>query len=73
MIFDVSNTKNAKYNYEIEHIEGAIFVDINTQLADIKSDFSNGGRHPLPTIETFANAFSGINKFYKSHNSGNEN
>ena len=54
MIFDVSNYKNAQENYEIEHIEGAFFVDLNIQLANIKSDFADGGRHPLPEIATFA-------------------
>jgi thiosulfate/3-mercaptopyruvate sulfurtransferase len=64
LIFDVSNGKNAKANYEREHIEGAFFVDLNTQLADIKMDFSNGGRHPLPKIETFAKTLTdfGISK-----------
>jgi len=64
MIFDVSNSKNAKSNYEKEHIEGAFFIDLNTQLADIKSDLSEGGRHPLPKIETFAKTLTdlGISK-----------
>ncbi len=64
MIFDVNNSKNAKYNYETEHIEGAFFVDLNTQLADINSDFSEGGRHPLPKIETFSKTLTdlGISK-----------
>ncbi len=64
MIFDASNSKNAKVNYETEHLEGAVFVDLNTQLADIKSDFSEGGRHPLPRIETFAEILTdlGISK-----------
>lgn len=64
MIFDVSNSKNAKANYETEHLEGAVFVDLNIQLADIKSDFSDGGRHPLPEIETFAKTLTdlGISK-----------
>ena len=64
MIFDVSNSKNAKINYETEHIEGAFFVDLNTQLADIKNDFSEGGRHPLPKIEIFAKTLTdlGISK-----------
>jgi thiosulfate/3-mercaptopyruvate sulfurtransferase len=63
-IFDVSNSKNAKANYEAEHLEGAIFVDLNTQLADIKTDLSNGGRHPLPEINDFAKTLTnlGINK-----------
>ncbi len=64
LIFDVSNSRNAQSNYETEHIEGAFFIDLNTQLADIKSDFSAGGRHPLPQIETFAKTLTdlGISK-----------
>ena len=64
LIFDVSNSVNAKTNYEAEHLEGAFFIDLNTQLADIKSDFSDGGRHPLPKIETFAKTLTdlGISK-----------
>ncbi len=64
MIFDVSNYKNAQENYEIEHIEGAFFVDLNTQLANIKRDFTDGGRHPLPDIATFATTLTdlGISK-----------
>ena len=58
MIFDVSNGKNAKANYEKEHLEGAFFIDLNSQLADIKTDFSDGGRHPLPKIENFAKTLS---------------
>lgn len=64
LLFDVSNSKNAKSNYENEHLEGAVFVDLNTQLADIKSDLSKGGRHPLPEIEVFAQTLAefGISK-----------
>jgi thiosulfate/3-mercaptopyruvate sulfurtransferase len=53
VLIDASNSKEAKSNYLNQHLEGAIFIDINTQLADIKDDFSNGGRHPLPLIEKF--------------------
>lgn len=60
MIFDVSNGKNAKTNYDTLHIEGAFFVDLNAQLADIKSDFSVGGRHPLPEIENFAKTLTDL-------------
>ena len=60
LIFDVSNGKNAKANYEKEHLEGALFIDLNTQLADIKTDYSDGGRHPLPNIETFGETLTGL-------------
>ncbi len=60
LIFDVSSSKNAKTNYDTEHLESALFVDLNTQLADIKSDFSLGGRHPLPSIENFAKTLTNI-------------
>lgn len=64
MIFDVSNGVHAKENYEAEHLDGAFFVDLNTQLADIKNDLSIGGRHPLPQAETFATTLTdlGISK-----------
>ncbi len=64
MIFDASNNKNAESNYEAEHLEGAFFIDINTQLADIKDDLSIGGRHPLPEIHDFAKTLTnfGISK-----------
>ncbi|MDA9554814.1 sulfurtransferase [Pelobium sp.] len=58
MIFDASNNKNARENYLNEHLEGAFFIDINSQLADIKNDFALGGRHPLPEIKTFLKTLS---------------
>lgn len=67
MIFDVSFSKNAKTNYETEHIEGAYFIDLNTQLADIKSDFSDGGRHPLPELENFAKTLTDIGISKEKH------
>lgn len=60
LLFDVSNGKDAKVNYEVAHLEGAIFVDLNTQLANIKSDAALGGRHPLPPIEDFAKTLSAL-------------
>ena len=44
VLIDARNGKNAKENYEEKHLEGALFVDLNSQLADIKEDFSIGGR-----------------------------
>lgn len=67
IIVDVSNGKNAKSNYDAKHLEGAIFVDLNTQLAEIKNDLSIGGRHPLPKIENFAKTLSNLGISKKSH------
>lgn len=64
LLLDASNGKNAKAQYESKHLEGALFVDLNTELADIKEDVSVGGRHPLPTIEQFSKTLTtlGISK-----------
>ena len=64
LIFDVSNGKDAKSNYEKEHLEGSYFIDLNSQLAEIKSDLSKGGRHPLPEVLIFGKILSelGIRK-----------
>ena len=53
IIFDVSNHASARVNYEVEHLEGAIFMDVNLHLSDSKEDAANGGRHPLPPIDSF--------------------
>lgn len=67
MIFDASNNKNARINYENNHLNGAYFVDINAQLADIKNDFSDGGRHPLPTIQKFAKTLTDLRITNEKH------
>ncbi|MFM6924750.1 MAG: sulfurtransferase [Ferruginibacter sp.] len=60
LIFDAGSGKNARSNYEAEHLEGAFFVDLDTQLAAIRSDAANGGRHPLPAIAVFAETLTAL-------------
>ena len=50
-------------NYQEKHLDTAIFIDLSSQLAGVKADAKNGGRHPLPTIEQFAETLknTGIN------------
>ena len=67
VIIDASNGKNAKSNYDEIHLAGALFIDLNTQLADIATDFAFGGRHPLPNIEDFADTLSHLGISKDSH------
>lgn len=67
IILDVSNGNEAQLNYNQKHLDGAIFVDLNSQLADIKEDVSKGGRHPLPTLENFSKLLSTLGITPKKH------
>jgi thiosulfate/3-mercaptopyruvate sulfurtransferase len=58
VLVDATNSPTAYQNYQQSHLQGALFVDVNTQLADIKDDVSIGGRHPLPTLEQFSKSLS---------------
>lgn len=44
----------AYQNYLAEHLEGAFYVDLNNDLAEVPENAKNGGRHPLPDLEKFA-------------------
>ncbi|NHN25037.1 sulfurtransferase [Flavobacterium jejuense] len=67
ILIDASNGKNAYDNYLANHLQGALFVDLNTQLADIKEDVAFGGRHPLPTLEQFSKVLSDLGISPQSH------
>ena len=51
-IFDVRTGSNAKVDYQKKHLKNAVFVDLNTDLAEIDNP-KNGGRHPLPKFSNF--------------------
>jgi thiosulfate/3-mercaptopyruvate sulfurtransferase len=67
ILIDATNSKNARENYAKKHLKGALFVDLNSQLADIKSDLSQGGRHPLPTIDKFSETLAELGISPASH------
>ncbi|MEC4113087.1 sulfurtransferase [Myroides pelagicus] len=78
VLIDASNHATARSNYEKEHLAGAIFVDANEHLATVGSDASEGGRHPLPSIDKFGRILQdlGISKtshvvIYDDKNGGN--
>lgn len=49
----IDASAGSKARYDQSHLAGALFADVNTDLANI-GDFANGGRHPLPAPEQFA-------------------
>lgn len=44
----------ARISYLNKHLKGTQFVELNSDLSDIKEDAAHGGRHPLPDINVFA-------------------
>lgn len=67
VIVDAGNGENTKDNYNERHLDGTLFVDLNTELADIKQDVSIGGRHPLPTNKQFSETLTNLGITEKSH------
>lgn len=51
VIIDAS--AGSKARYDEQHLAGALFADVNHDLANI-GDFEAGGRHPLPTFGQFS-------------------
>ncbi len=53
---DLMNPPAARAAYEAQHIAGAAFIDLDTDLSDKTAalDKASGGRHPLPSPEKFA-------------------
>lgn len=67
VIADASAGKNTKQNYLQKHLDGALFIDMDTQLANIKENAANGGRHPLPTPQQFAETLVSLGITPDSH------
>ena len=55
---------NGRQEFERAHIPGASYVDMDTDLATVRPD-GVGGRHPMPTVETFVAAMrsAGVTMF----------
>ena len=53
--FDLMHPDAGRQQFESGHIPGAIHVDLDRHLSDkTGTDRASGGRHPLPSRETFA-------------------
>jgi thiosulfate/3-mercaptopyruvate sulfurtransferase len=54
VVIDVRTGPGAREKYDAEHIEGARFADLETELSKKAANASMGGRHPLPPVKEFA-------------------
>ncbi len=54
MLIDASAGAASKERYAQQHLDKALYVDLDKQLADVKPDAAMGGRHPLPAPARFA-------------------
>ncbi len=52
--FDLADAAAGRRAYEIGHIPGAVFFDLEVDLSDPSVPPEQGGRHPLPEASTFA-------------------
>ncbi|WP_169871173.1 sulfurtransferase [Shouchella patagoniensis] len=59
---DLMDEDKGRRSYEKEHIPGALFIDMASEMSD--RSLNHGGRYPMPSITRIANIFSskGINE-----------
>lgn len=50
--FSLSNADQGRQDYRVSHIPGAVFMDLNDDLA--LTPTATSGRHPLPDVDTIA-------------------
>lgn len=67
ILIDASAGAVSKQRYKEKHLGHALYVDLDTQLADVKPDAANGGRHPLPSPEQFSKIVSSLGITRTSH------
>ncbi|QOW10916.1 sulfurtransferase [Kaistella flava (ex Peng et al. 2021)] len=67
VIVDAGSGGSAYEKYLEEHIDGALYVDLHNDLAQIPKDAKNGGRHPLPSLEKFAEVLHRLGINQNSH------
>ena len=66
-LIDVRTGENALTLYENAHLQGALFVDLERQLAEKGDNAANGGRHPLPSVDQFTSVLTQLGIETNSH------
>lgn len=54
VIVDAGSGGKSRENYQAKHLEKALYADLNEDLAEVPKHAKDGGRHPLPSLEKFA-------------------
>lgn len=67
VLIDARAGANAEENYRNEHLKSARYIDLNKDLAAVEKNPANGGRHPLPSLEKFAEVLSQLGISPQSH------
>lgn len=67
IILDARVGKDVYQNYLNKHINGARFIDLDEDLAEIGENAAFGGRHPLPEIKKFAETLSHLGISENNH------
>lgn len=67
ILIDARTGVDAYKKYLHEHLRGALFVDLEKDLADIKANVAIGGRHPLPSPQNFAQFIGELGINTESH------
>lgn len=67
ILLDARTGKDVKQNYLEKHIKGARFIDLDKDLAEIGENAAFGGRHPLPSVEKFAETLSDLGISEEAH------
>jgi thiosulfate/3-mercaptopyruvate sulfurtransferase len=67
IIIEAGSRDSAYKNHLQDHLDGALYIDLNKDLAEIPTNAKNGGRHPLPSLENFSNVLQKLGIEKKSH------
>ncbi|MGV3587842.1 MAG: sulfurtransferase [Adhaeribacter sp.] len=67
VLIDARTGADVREKYEAEHLAGALFVDLEEELASKKTNAAEGGRHPLPDVSKFAELLGQLGIKPESH------
>ena len=67
VLIDARTGADALEKYKSEHLDSALFVDLEKDLSLKGPDASQGGRHPLPPAKDFAALLGGLGINTSSH------